>query len=94
VTIIKPNCIAKRAVVLKVFFIIPFVLLSDEDYSKQSNLNTDTGKIAIKISVISDHGIIEICIFYVRMRLYQTVVWYYLQRDNCFLKKHLDQQWH
>jgi hypothetical protein len=42
---------------------------------KQSNLNTDTGKIAIKISVISDHGIIEICIFYVRMRLYQTVLY-------------------
>jgi uncharacterized membrane protein YGL010W len=61
---------------------------------KQSNLNTDTGKIAIKISVISDHGIIEICIFYVRMRLYQTVLYGTIYNVTTFLKKHLDQQWH
>jgi uncharacterized membrane protein YGL010W len=56
---------------------------------KQSNLNTDTGKIAIKISVISDHGIIEICIFYVRMRLYQTVLYGTIYNVTTFLKKHL-----
>jgi hypothetical protein len=42
---------------------------------KQSNLNTDTGKIAIKISVISDHGIIEIflCAYAFVSVLYGTI---------------------